>query len=239
VLAKGVAVAGPWTDEALGIARCADGGSEFHDGLVVVAWVLRIDEGLGEFINFTAHGSFRDGVLRVPALNSAKDPLNVAIDYSDGLVIGEAGDSGGSVGADAGELSKTLCGDGHDAAMFEDDGLSGFVEHACTAVVAEAAPKGEHILLIGFSEGLNGGKALEESGITFHDHSDPGLLEHDFRDPDGIWIRGMPPGEITLVAVVPGEEFRAHLDDGLLAGPAAAGHGESLRHAPDPSFMEA
>ena len=237
MLAKGAAIASPGTDKALRIARSADGGSEFHDGLVVVAWVMRFDEGLGEFVDFAAHGSFRDGVVRVPSLDSAKNPLDVAIDYGDGLVVGEAGDGGGSVGTDARKLAEILCGGGHDAAVVVDDGLGGFMQHAGAAVVAEAAPKGEHILLVGFGEGLKGRKALEEGGVALDDHGDAGLLEHDFGDPDRVRIIGVPPGEITLAALIPSEEFGSHVGEGLLARPAAVGHGESLSHRTDPSFM--
>jgi hypothetical protein len=165
-------------------------------------------------------------------LNSAKDPLDVAVDDSDGLVAGDAGDGGRGVGAYAGELAETMCGSGHSAAMVGEDGLSGCVEHAGTAVVAEAAPEGKNVLLVGFGEGLNRRKALEEGGIALDDYGDAGLLEHDFGDPDGVWIGGLAPGEIALAAVIPDEEFGSHAGDGLLGGPAAAGHGERLRHPP-------
>ena len=38
------------------------------------------------------------------------------------------------------------------------------------------------------------------------DGRDAGLLEHDLREPDGIGIAGSTPGQIALVAVIPGEE---------------------------------
>ena len=96
------------------------------------------------------------------------------------------------------------------------------------AVVAEAAPEGKHVLLAGSSERLDCGKALEESGVAVDDGGDPGLLEHYFRDPDGVRVGGLPPGKVALVAVIPVEEFSAHPGNGCGGVPSAAGHGERL-----------
>ena len=73
-------------------------------------------------------------------------------------------------------------------------------------------------------------KALEEGGVALDDNRDAGLLQHYFGDPDGVWVSGLPPGEIALAAVIPDEELGSHLGDAVLRGPAAAGHGERLRH---------
>ena len=158
VLAKRAAFCFQWTDKALRIARRANGGAEFHDGLVEVAGAARVDECSREFLNFAADGRFADGIVRFPSADAAEDALDISVDHGDMLAVGDAGDGGGGVGADAGELAQFGGGAGHDSEVLGDDGLRGLVEHAGATVVAESAPEGEDVLLMG------GGQGLQRSG---------------------------------------------------------------------------
>ena len=110
------------------------------------------------------------------------------------------------VEADAGEGAELGGGGGEDAGMVLDDGLGGGVHHAGAAVVAEAAPEGEDGGLGRGGEGVDGGECGEEGLVFVEDGGDAGLLEHDFRDPDGVGVAGGAPGEVAAVEVEPGEE---------------------------------
>jgi len=77
------------------------------------------------------------------------------------------------------------------------------VEHAGAAIVAETAPESQDILLVGFGKGLDRWEALKEGGVAFYDDGDPGLLEHDFGDPDRVRVCRMSPWEVALAALIP------------------------------------
>jgi len=97
----------------LRVSRSADGGAEFHDGLVIVARVMRIDKGLGEVVDFATDGGFGDGVVGVPALNAAENALDVPVDNRDRLVVSDAGDGGRGIGAYTGKFAEAFGVGGH------------------------------------------------------------------------------------------------------------------------------
>jgi len=45
--------------------------------------------------------------------------------------------------------------------------------------------------------------------VALDDHGDAGLLEHYFRDPDGVSVAAVSPGQIAAVARVPLEQRAA------------------------------
>src|SRR5580765_7735777 len=53
-----------------------------------------------------------------------------------------------------------------------------------------------------------------------------GVQSHDFRDPDGVWVPGAPPGEIAGIGTVPMEQAG---DDGGAAWGAMVGAAHSCR----------
>ncbi len=136
---------------------------------------------------------------------AAEDAHDVAIENGVGLIEGDAGDGGGGVFADAGKVEKGVVGLWKNACL--GDGLGGFLKIARAVIVAESGPVREQIGFGGGGERFDGREAIEKAFEVRDDGGDAGLLEHNFREQDGVGIAGATPREIALVAVEPGEEF--------------------------------
>ena len=141
-------------DEAHGFAREADGGAEFHDGLVVGGGIAGVEEGVGEGLELGAGLGAGDVVLE--GEEAGEDAHDVAVEDGERNAEGDAADGGGGVGADAGEREEFLVGAGHFGARV--DGFGEGMEVAGAAVVAEAFPGFEDG---GFGRGGEGGPGGE------------------------------------------------------------------------------
>ncbi len=153
-----------------------------------------MEEGGGDGVDLAVEGGLVVMVGGTEAGESLDDALDVAVDDGDGLVVGDGGDGGGGVEADAGEGAELGGGGWEGAGVVADDELGGGVKHSGAAVVAEAAPEGEDGGLGRGGEGVDGGESGEEGAVFVEDGGDAGLLEHDFRDPDGVGVAGGAPG---------------------------------------------
>jgi len=180
VFAEGTAIASPGADETLRIAWGANGCAEFHDRLIKITGMVGVDKGLGEVVDFATNGGFGGRVVRVPSTDPAQNAFDIAVHNRDGFIVGDAGDGGGGVGADAGKFQERGCRGGYSAGVVGNYGLGGLVEHAGPTVVSKTAPESENILLVGLGKRLDGWEALEEGSVALDDHGYPGLLEHDF-----------------------------------------------------------
>src|SRR5689334_3798928 len=60
-------------------------------------------------------------------------------------------------------------------------------------------------------------KACQEAFVIGCDSGNSGLLEHDFRDPDGVRVTSLTPLQVALVHLEPAEKVFAKLLD-LRAG---------------------
>src|SRR5690348_16879706 len=98
--------------------------------------------------------------------------------------------------------------------------LSGFLRVASARMVDESCPEFQNAVDTSGGKRLHGGQLIhptfEEGNHCFH----LGLLEHDFRNPDGVWVPGAPPGEIAGMGAVPMEQTG---DDGGAAWGALVG----------------
>ena len=205
----GLAVGAEGADEALRIAWGADGGAEFHEGLVEVAGAFGGDEGFGAGPEFFLRGG--EGDVFGDGKEAGEDAHDVAIKDRGGLIEGDRGNGAGGVATDAGERGEGVSGSRENAGVEGDDLFGGGVKMFSPTVVAEAGPEGEDILKIGGGELGNGGEAFEEAVIVGNHRGDLGLLEHGFGEPDGVGIGGFPPGHWAFVAVEPFKERRGEV----------------------------
>ena len=199
------AACGERADQAERIARQADGGAEFHQGLIEMAGLARVQPLLRDLAEaFAGAGGGDVGGIVGHAGDHAE---HVAVQHGEGQVERDAADRGGGVIADAGEgadgviVPRKAAGSG--------DLLRGAAQIAGARVVAEAAPQGQHVVFGGGGQGGNGGKAFEEALIVRDDGLRAGLLEHDLADPDGVRIARIAPGQIAMAAGVPLEQEAA------------------------------
>src|SRR3954452_5363953 len=76
--------------------------------------------------------------------------------------------------------------------------LRGFLKSAPPIGVAEPGPGGKQILLGSGGERVDVRESLEEALIKRNHRCNPGLLQHDFRDPDPVRITGPTPWKVTF-----------------------------------------
>lgn len=77
------------------------------------------------------------------------------------------------------------------------DFLRSLLHIANAGVVTEAFPEFVDAFGSGFGERLDGGQVLHPMFPVGDDGFDLGLLEHDFRNPDGVGIAGAAPWEVA------------------------------------------
>ncbi len=122
---------------------------------------------------------------------------------------GDGGDRRGRVGADARQLAQLLLRRGELAGEALGDDAGAGVQIAGAAVVAEARPRGEHVVERGRGECRNRRPARQEALVEGDDGCHGGLLQHDLGQPDRVGVghapRRRPPGQIAPLAVVPVE----------------------------------
>ena len=122
------------------------------------------------------------------------------------MVESDAGHGAGGVGAEAGQSEEgLLCGWDLSAQVLQDD-LGGGVQVASPGIIPHARPEPENPLERGSGQVGERGEGLKEAIVIGKNRLDAGLLEHELRDHDFIWVPGFPPGEVSFVTGVPAEK---------------------------------
>ena len=104
-------------------------GSEFHDGLVELAGMFRVDVLLQQL-----HDSFSAGLARCQfedAVQAAHDPDNVAVHYRVAKAVGKRGDGGCRIVSDAWQVPDQAVVGGKSVVVFFMDNDGGFVQVSC------------------------------------------------------------------------------------------------------------
>ncbi len=185
-------------------ARGADRRAELHQGLVEAS---RAGEREHPSRRLPEELPGRTGVdRRVDPLDAGEDARDVAVDQRLGKIEREARDRAGGVGPDAVERAKRVGVRGELAAEALDDLARSQVERPRAPVVAEPAPHREHVVDARLGEAPRRRKSRHEA-LEIGDHRlDPGLLEHDLADPDGVRMARPTPRQIAGNAAEPGDE---------------------------------
>ena len=133
--------------------------------------------------------------------------LDVAVEDRDALAEAERGDRRGGRAADAGQLGERGAGARELAAVLGDDDLGAAMEVARAAVVAEAAPRREHVARLGRRQRAHVAEARDEALVVRAHGRDLGLLQHDLREPDAVRVaRPLPRQGVAAVLLLPGDE---------------------------------
>ena len=206
VLAAGEAIGGDGALQAKRIARRANRCAQFHDGLVEISGPAgstsarpALRSGAGAERHAGAAAAFQPS-MRQSTRSTLPSTTATAFTVSD------AGDGRGRVCADAGQRPQLLGVVGQVALCCEGHELRRLVQHARAAIVAEAAPQSQDLLLSRFGQRNKLGKRSQERLVALDHDRNPSLLEHDFRDPDGAGIGRATPGQIALVQFIPGQQ---------------------------------
>src|SRR3546814_15864948 len=75
------------------------------------------------------------------------------------------------------------------------DGAGAAVQIAGAGVIAQTGPVRHHFVLLRAGKGLHIGETRQESLVVPYDGRHLRLLQHDFGQPDPIWIAGVLPGQ--------------------------------------------
>ena len=80
--------------QALRASRQADGGAQFHQRLVEVAWPLRVHQLIGQSLDFAGEHRPSCFACGLPAFKPAQNALHIAVHHSHPLSKGDAGNGG-------------------------------------------------------------------------------------------------------------------------------------------------
>jgi hypothetical protein len=93
--------------------------------------------------------------------------------------VGNAGDSGGGIRANAGKHPQLLRRSRQVSQIVVSRKLCGFVQHPRPPVVAQPAPQGKHVFFRRQGKGNQRRKSFHERLVALHHHGYAGLLQHD------------------------------------------------------------
>ena len=85
--------------------------------------------------------------------------------------------------------------------------LSCSLHIAHSRIITQTFPSLKQTLFRGIGQTFNSWKPVQESFVVWNNCIHSGLLKHDFRYPDVIRIFTSPPRQISLVFIIPVEEF--------------------------------
>ena len=135
---------------------------------------------------------------------TAQHTIDIAVDHSHGQVEGYRADGRSGVVAHALQPSDLFISVGESAHRHNLAG--GKVKVAGPAVVAQALPLAQHLVLSGRSQVADGGPAAHEPQPVVPSLPDLRLLQDDLREPHGIGVAGLAPRQVASVLAKPSEQ---------------------------------
>ena len=182
------------------LRRKADGGAQLHDRLVEVS---------GTRGGHHLAGGLVDSLAVRQAEQARIHPPQVAVRCRVAPVKGDAHDRAGGVPPDARQVQQRLVVRRQPAAVAAHHQARRPLQVFGAPVVAEAAPDAPYGVQGRAVQGLQRRERLHEAVVVWKHGGHLGLLEHGLGDPDGVGVAASP-GQVTLVAVVPAQQRRAH-----------------------------
>ena len=197
--AEGVAAALQGAGEAVGVLRGALQRAKIHHALIEGRCLSGRKQALGQGREFLLGGGGAHG--RFHSKMAGKDPVHIAIYYG-----GRQSKANGANGR-GGVVSYTLEGrnafqSGRKCAQ-SDDLLRGGVQVPGTGIIAQTLPEAHHLVFGCGGQVLNRWETFEETFPVIHALYNPGLLEDNFTEPDGVRVLRAAPGKVPAVARVP------------------------------------
>ena len=176
----------------------ANEGAEFHESLIMEAWIFARNDSGGEGLEL-----FLGRSAVVAGEESTQDAGDVAIESGGGDPESDTGDGTGGVVTDTWKEDE-LFRIGRKLAFGKaENGFGQGVKEAGSAIVAEALPVLENGAAWGASEGGPGGKATKPAVVVGENGGDTCLLGHELGDGDAVGGGVEAPRKGPLVATVP------------------------------------
>ena len=184
-----------WTHQAARRGRGADRRAELHEALVQIARREVLRQGRHELASRLPDRAHADRRLDVvlDRERAREHARHVAIDERCALAERDRGDRASRVGSDPGHAAQLA----RARRKARPDRLGPGVQIARARVVAEAGPRGEHVVERRRRERLDR-RESPHPALPVRDHGrDPRLLQHDLADPDRVGIGRAPPRQIA------------------------------------------
>lgn len=186
--------------EAARLRRRAHGRTELHQALVELARRAPCGQGSHQLGRLRPRRLLPGGRLDVvlDREHAGEHARDVSVDQRRALAVRDRGDRTGGVRPDAGHVAQPGRGRRQRLA----DALRAAVEVPRARVVAEAGPRGEHVVERRRRERTHR-RELGHPALPVRDHGgDARLLEHHLRHPDRVRVARAPPRQVALHAAV-------------------------------------
>ncbi len=170
-----------------GFCGFTDQGAEFHHGLIEDSGRIPIQQCRCRFLKYRV----RPGAIyrRIHGKQPGNHPLDISIHDRKRLIKGNAENCRGNIVSYPRKLPEGIPVSGNLAGMPGSYLNGGFMKITGPAVISQALPEFEHILLIRAGKGMNCRESFQKT-VMIGDHGfNLGLLKHDFRNPDRIGLR--------------------------------------------------
>ena len=176
----------------------ANEGAEFHESLIMEAWIFARNDAGGEGLEL-----FLGGGAVVAGEESAQDAGDVAIESGGGDPESDTGDGTGGVVTDTWKEDELFRIRRKLAFGKAENSFGQGVKEVSSAIVTEAFPDLENGATWGASEGGPGGKATKPAVVVGKNGRDTCLLGHELGDGDAVGGGMETPRKGSLVATVP------------------------------------
>ena len=176
-LLEGEAEVPDGTGMTLRIPRLADSGPKLHDPVIEIGRVFGGDDLCCQIMDLSLGTALINGPL--DSVQTAQDPLCIAVHSRESLVKGETQDGSGGILSDTWQTNEFIPGVGNLTPQSFHNLLSCSVQMARPGIVAHILPCFQHLLKRCLCQRLNGRELLQESVVVWNDCVHLGLLEHD------------------------------------------------------------
>ena len=181
------------TNSALHLARQTHRGAQIHQRLGVARHVGASRR--QQVLRQGPQGALVLGHRQViaKAQHPREQALDVAIQNRRPLLKAKRRDRSRGRAANAGQGLQVLCAARKRAAKLRHHRLRALVQVARTAVVTQATPQGQHLVLIGRRQGRHVGKARQKAGKVLQHRAHLRLLQHDLGQPNAVGVLRVLP----------------------------------------------
>ena len=189
-------------DGAVRRGRRALDGAEIHHRLVEGGGLVFRQEGLRQRRELLLR--LRGTDWRRDAVITGQDPVHIAVDDGRGQVEGDGADGGSRVIPHP--FQRTDAFQRRRKAAEGNDLLGCGMQVPSPAVIAEALPEPQDLVLRGGGQVIHRRETRHEALPVGHALGDARLLEDDFAEPDGVRVPRPAPRQVTPVLPVPAEQ---------------------------------
>ena len=196
-----------------GRLRRADAGAQIHHALRVARHVggqiVDRQQLIGQRPELALVAG--DGEVFAKPQHARQHAAHVRIQNGRALPKAERGNRAGGGSTDARQGRQQLDGVREFATELAHHLLRAAMQIACAAVVAQAAPERQHIVLRGCGQRAYIGKACEKARVVIQYGGDLRLLQHDLRKPHAICVPCVLPGQmIAAMLFLPTHNLRGN-----------------------------